>query len=123
MATAEKYRQMFKERIGTLLSAMVNNANFRKLCFDKAINVIQTSHDGILFSLFELEVQLVEQRIMELQLSDEEVRQEVERAFNFYRLQELAILRAQIGSYENTLDGFTVVRFTAVNNFQKARFA
>ncbi|CAF4920964.1 unnamed protein product, partial [Rotaria magnacalcarata] len=38
---------------------------------------------------------------MELQLSDEEVRQEVERAFNFYRLQELAILRAQIGSYEN----------------------
>ncbi|CAF1633130.1 unnamed protein product [Rotaria magnacalcarata] len=101
MATAEKYRQMFKERISTLLSAMVNNANFRKLCFDKAINVIQTSHDGILFSLFELEVQLVEQRIMELQLSDEEVRQEVERAFNFYRLQELAILRAQIGSYEN----------------------
>ncbi|CAF5174343.1 unnamed protein product, partial [Rotaria magnacalcarata] len=101
MATAEKYRQMFEERISTLLNAMVNNANFRKLCFDKAINVIQTSHDGILFSLFELEVQLVEQRIMELQLSDEEVRQEVERAFNFYRLQELAILRAQIGSYEN----------------------
>ncbi|CAF5172765.1 unnamed protein product, partial [Rotaria magnacalcarata] len=101
MAAAEKYRQMFKERISTLLNAMVNNADFRKLCFDKAINVIQTSHDGILFSLFELEVQLVEQRIMELQLSDEEVRQEVERAFNFYCLQELAILRAQIGSYEN----------------------
>ncbi|CAM4902674.1 unnamed protein product [Rotaria socialis] len=101
LPTAEKYRQMFKERMSRLLNAMVNNADFRKLCFDKAINVIQTSHDGILFSLFELEVQLVEQQIMELQLSDEEVRQEVERTFNFYRLQELAVLRAQKGSYEN----------------------
>ncbi|CAM4985657.1 unnamed protein product [Rotaria socialis] len=101
LPTAEKYRQMFKERMSRLLNAMVNSADFRKLCFDKATSVIQTSHDGILFSLFELEVQLVEQQIMELQLPDEDVRQEVERAFNFYRLQELAILRAQKGSYEN----------------------
>jgi hypothetical protein len=71
------------------------------LCYDKARDVVETSHDGILFSLFELEVNLVEQRIMELQISDEEVRHEVDRAFNFYRLQELAILHAQKGSYEN----------------------
>ncbi len=101
LPTAEKYRQIFKQRISTLLDTMVSHPDFRKLCYDKARNVVVTSHDGILFSLFELEVNLVEQRIMELQISDEEVRHEVDRAFNFYRLQELAILHAQKGSYEN----------------------
>ena len=80
---------------------MVNNPDFRKLCYDKARDVATTCYDGVVFSLFELEVKLVEQRIIELQVSDEEVRQEVDRAFNFYRLQELAILHAQKGSYEN----------------------
>ncbi|CAF2667378.1 unnamed protein product [Rotaria sp. Silwood2] len=98
---AEKYRQVFKQRISALLNAMVSNPDLRKLCYYTASNVIATSHDGIIFSLFEIEVKHIEQRIIELQLSDEEVRQEIERAFNFYHLQELALLRAQEGSYEN----------------------
>ncbi|CAF4816127.1 unnamed protein product, partial [Rotaria socialis] len=40
LPTAEKYRQMFKERMSRLLNAMVNSADFRKLCFDKATSVI-----------------------------------------------------------------------------------
>ncbi|CAF3673044.1 unnamed protein product [Rotaria sp. Silwood1] len=98
---AEKYRQAFKQRISTLLDAMVNNLELRKLCYDKARDVVATSHDGILFALFEMEIKQVEQRIIEAQLSDEKVRQEVERVFNFYRLQELALLCAQKGSYKN----------------------
>ncbi|CAF4264565.1 unnamed protein product [Rotaria sp. Silwood2] len=98
---AENYHQAFKQRISTLLDAMVNNPDLRKLCYDKARDVIATSHDGMLFALFEMEVKHIEQRIIELQLSDEEIHQEVERAFNFYRLQELALLHAQEGSYKN----------------------
>ncbi|CAF1402796.1 unnamed protein product [Rotaria sordida] len=98
---AKKYRQVFKQRIGALMEAMVNDSNFRKFCYEKAYNVVSTSHDGILFALYELEAKLVEQLIIELKLSDKEVRQEVERAFNFYRLQELAQLHGQQFSLQN----------------------
>ena len=97
----EKYCQIFKQRIKTLLDAMINNPDFRQLCYGKVRDVISVCYDGILFCLYELEVKMVEQRIIELQISDEEVRQEVDRAYSFYRLQELAILRAQKSSYKN----------------------
>lgn len=98
---AKKYQQVFKQRITTILDAMVQDSDFRKFCFEKAGYVVATSHDGILFSLYEMEEKHIEQRMIELKLSDEEVRQEVERAFNFYRLQELALLHAQQISLEN----------------------
>lgn len=87
-------RAVFKERIGHLLNAMMKNSNLRTLCYDKAENVIGTCHDGILFSLFEMEILQIEDRIIALQLSDDEIRQEMEKVFNFYRLQELAVIHS-----------------------------
>ncbi|CAF3402991.1 unnamed protein product, partial [Rotaria sp. Silwood2] len=98
---AKNYHQVFKQRIGALMEAMVNDSDFRKLCYEKACNVVSTSHNGILFALYELEAKLIEQRMIELKLSDEGVRQEVKRAFNFCRLQELAQLHGQQFSLQN----------------------
>ena len=95
LSEAAQYREAFQKRIGLLLNTMVSNSNLRTLCYKKAESVIATCHDGILFSLFEMEIKQVEERMIALELSDEEVRQETERAFNFYRLQELALLRSQ----------------------------
>ncbi|CAF0821689.1 unnamed protein product [Rotaria sordida] len=97
---AAKYREIFKERIGILLDTMMKNPGLRARCYYHAQNVIATCHDGILFSLFEMEIKQVEERMIALQLSDEEVRQEMERAFNFYRLQELALLHSEQHSYK-----------------------
>ncbi|CAF2464556.1 unnamed protein product [Rotaria sp. Silwood2] len=84
---AKKYRETFKQRIGILLDAMVNNPSLRTRCYDKAQDATATCHDGILFSLFEMEIKQFEERMIALESSDEEVRQEIERIFNFYRLQ------------------------------------
>ena len=74
---------------------MIDNPNLRMLCYEHAETALGTCHDGILFSLFEMELKMVEERMVAGKLSDEEIRQEMERAFNFYRLQELAILHAE----------------------------
>ncbi|CAF1383160.1 unnamed protein product [Adineta steineri] len=92
--------ETFTERIGILLDTMAKNSSLRIRCYEKAQSVIATCYDGILFSLFEMEIKQVEERIIALQLSDEEVRQEMERAFNFYRLQEIALLHSQQYAYE-----------------------
>ena len=95
LAETVRYREAFRNRIGRLLDTMVNNRSLRTLCYDKARGVLETCHDGILFSLFEMEIKQVEEKMIALQLSDEEVFQEIERTFNFYRLQELALLHAE----------------------------
>ncbi|CAF4277384.1 unnamed protein product, partial [Adineta steineri] len=94
------YYETFTERIGILLDTMATNSSLRIRCYEKAQSVIATCYDGILFSLFEMEIKQVEERIIALQLSDEEVRQEMERTFNFYRLQEIALLHSEKYAYE-----------------------
>ncbi|CAF4397549.1 unnamed protein product [Rotaria sp. Silwood2] len=97
---AAKYGKAFKERISVLLDAMVKSPGLRSWCYDKARDVIATCHGGILFALFEMEVKQFEEKMIALELSDEEVRQEIERIFNFHRLQELALLHSEQHSHE-----------------------
>ncbi|CAF3318293.1 unnamed protein product [Rotaria socialis] len=98
---AEKYREAFKKRIGLLLDAMVKYPNLRTECYKKAQNVIATCHDGILFALYEMEIKNTEERMIASELSDEAVLREVERIFNFYRLQEFSLSHSQSHPYEN----------------------
>lgn len=66
LAEVTKYREAFRNRIGRLLDAMMNNRNLRTLCYDKARSVLTTWHDGILFSLFEMEIKQVEEKMIAL---------------------------------------------------------
>ena len=92
---ATEYSEAFAARISMLLNAMIDNADLRILCYEYAQHVIATCHDGILFSLFEMEIKLIEEKMIGGELTDEEIRKEMERAFNFYRLQELAIIHSE----------------------------
>ncbi|UJR11316.1 hypothetical protein I4U23_015497 [Adineta vaga] len=91
----ETYSEMLRERIVKLMESMINNLRLRQRCFVEANTFIGTCYDGILFSLFLMEIIQLEERIMALELSDEDVRKAIEQVYNFSRLQNLATLYAR----------------------------
>lgn len=80
-----------RERIGMLMNAMARSVSLRQQCFDEAVSVVATCYEGILFSLFVMEIRHIEEQISTWQLEDNEVRKQVERIFNFHELQQRAV--------------------------------
>lgn len=93
--SAAKDCPAFKQRIGMLLDGMTKYPNLRQYCYHTAQNIVSTCYDGILYSLYVMEIEHILEKIMALELSDEQVRLEIKRIYNFTRLQELATLHSE----------------------------
>ncbi|CAF0892345.1 unnamed protein product [Adineta ricciae] len=91
----ERYADALQGRVGKIMNLMVKSAQLRQRCFIEANKFIATCYDGLLFSLFVMETIYLEEKMMILELSDDEVRQAMEQIYNFRRLQDLAILYAR----------------------------
>ncbi|CAF1302684.1 unnamed protein product [Adineta ricciae] len=91
----ERYADALLGRAGKIMNLMVKSSQLRQRCFIEANKFIATCYDGLLFSLFVMETIYLEEKMMILELSDDEVRQAMEQIYNFRRLQDLAILHAR----------------------------